>query len=86
MNKILAKYGVSVTDLKKNMSTILKKVQKESVVILNHNKPVAYIVSPQMYESIMKMVEEKAFEDMAAGRYNDASKNKNIMDVDIDEL
>ncbi len=86
MNKIFAKYGVSVTDLKKNMPKILKKAQEETVVVLNHNKPTAYLISAEMYEKLMEMIEEEAFEKMVQKRSADISNNKNLVDVDIDEL
>ena len=44
MDYLLAKSSVSITDLKKNPSAIIKEAEGAPVAILNHNRPSAYII------------------------------------------
>ena len=58
MEKILAKYSASISELKKNPSAFLKKSKGEPVIILNHNKPSAYLVPAKIYEATMDILED----------------------------
>jgi len=58
MEQILAKYSASISELNKNPSALLKKSKGEPVIILNHNKPSAYLVPAKIYEAIMDILED----------------------------
>jgi len=52
---------VSITDLKQNTSSVVKKMQKggKSVVVLQHSRPAAILVDPDYYTLL-----EQALEDL----------------------
>ncbi|MDO5686531.1 MAG: type II toxin-antitoxin system Phd/YefM family antitoxin [Neisseria sp.] len=57
MNPILARYTVSVTELKRNFSHIMAQ-SDGAVAILNHNKPEAYLLTAAHYQSLMEYLED----------------------------
>ena len=54
MEQLLAMRSVSITELKRSPSAVLAKAGSEPVAVLNHNRPAAYLLSPDVYESIME--------------------------------
>jgi antitoxin StbD len=58
MKPLLAGLSVSITDLKKNPSAIISQSEGRPVVILNHNRPAAYLIPAQAYEALVKRLEE----------------------------
>ncbi len=57
MDAIYATHTVSVTQLKRNYANIIGSLNGESVAILNHNKPEAYLVPAAYYEHLMQLLE-----------------------------
>ena len=53
MNKMFqrveADVAVSVTDIKRNPAAVMKAAETQAVAILNHNRGVAYVVSPAVW-------------------------------------
>ncbi|HAV92983.1 TPA: antitoxin [candidate division WOR-3 bacterium] len=83
MKEIHAKYAVSVSDLKKNPSSVINKSGNNAVAILNHNNPVAYIVPPSEYEKLLEAYDELMFVGEVKSRIKE--KNKEI-EVELDEI
>ncbi|MBU1667283.1 type II toxin-antitoxin system Phd/YefM family antitoxin [bacterium] len=83
MTQILANYTTSISELKKSPSSVIENAAGEAVAILNHNKPSAYILSPEMFEHLLEMAEENMFLKEVAKRYGD---RENVVDVTLDEL
>ena len=54
MNTLLSTYSASVSELKKNPSRLIEQSDGEPIVILNHNKPTAYLVPAKQYEQMME--------------------------------
>lgn len=54
MEQVLATRSVSITELKRSPSAVLEQAGVEPVAVLNHNRPAAYLLSPDVYESILK--------------------------------
>jgi len=81
MKEILADYTISVSELKKNPSSIISEAGDEPVAILNHNKPTAYLLSANAYEKIMEQLD-----DIAIRRLIEDRKNEKSVAVNIDEL
>lgn len=50
--------AVSITDLKKNPSAIIKEAEGSPVVILNHNRPFAYIVPADAFEAMLEKLDD----------------------------
>jgi antitoxin StbD len=51
---IFAQQTVSMTDLRRNPSEVIEVANLSSVAILNHNKPVAYLISAAAYEDMLE--------------------------------
>ncbi len=58
MRSIYAEKSVSISELKKSPSSVIKKAGKEAIAVLNHNVPNAYIVPSETYEKLMRLLDE----------------------------
>ncbi len=58
MDYLLTKASVSITDLKKNPSAIIKEAEGAPVAILNHNRPSAYIVPADAFEAMLEKLDD----------------------------
>jgi antitoxin StbD len=58
MHKIYADKTVSVTELKRNLASILSQAEGDAVAVLNHNKPEAYLLPAALYESLLERLED----------------------------
>ncbi len=58
MKTISASTTVSVSELKKNLSDIIKKANGEPIAILNHNIPTAYLVPSDTYDELISKLED----------------------------
>ena len=54
MEQVLASRSVSITELKRSPSAVLEAAGSEPVAVLNHNRPAAYLVPPQVYEAMLE--------------------------------
>lgn len=81
LRSIRASACVSVSDLKKNPSAVVESAGGKAVAILNHNRPVAYMVPVEEYERILEALDDAALAVVAKQRMGGPS-NK----VTIDEL
>ncbi len=83
MRLVLADISASITELKKNPSALLKRASGEPVVILNHNKPTAYLIPAEAFESLMDQLEDLELALMVRER---KAEKPQAIDIDIDEL
>lgn len=56
---ILADVAVSISDLKRNPAAVVKAAGSRQVAVLNRNKPVAYVVSPAVWEHIVELFDDR---------------------------
>jgi antitoxin StbD len=54
MEQVLATRSVSITELKRSPSAVLEQAGAEPVAVLNHNRPAAYLLSPEVYRSMLE--------------------------------
>lgn len=80
---ILADVGVSTTDLKRNPAAVVAAARTQQVAILNRNRPVAYVVSPEFLEGALDALDELA--DTALTRQRLAQPDERI-EMSIDDL
>ncbi len=81
---ILANVGISISDLKKNPSAAIDAAKGQQVAILNRNKAVAYIVSPEVWDHIIDV-----FDDMKLAREIEDLLNEDpesTIEVSLDDL
>ena len=58
MHPVLAQTSIGITELKKNPSAVIREAGTETVVVLHHNKPSAYLVPAASYEAIMDVLDD----------------------------
>ena len=83
MKQVLSNLSASITELKKNPSALLKQASGEPVVILNHNKPTAYLIPAEAYEALMDRLEDLELGTIVRQR---AMEKPDAIEVDLDEL
>ncbi len=80
---ILADVGVSITDLKRNPAAVVAEAKLRQVAILSRNKPVAYMISPEVWEYLCELHED--VQDAALVRERLANPGKRIR-VELSDL
>jgi len=83
MQQILASFSASISELKKNPTALLKKAEGETIAILNHNLPTAYLVPAEVYELLMEKLEDYELGEIVKTRQ--AEKHLAI-EVSLDDL
>jgi antitoxin StbD len=80
---ILADVGISISDLKKNPAAAVEAAKVQQVAILNRNKAVAYMISPEVWDHIMDVFDERAIEREVEKRLDNPGE---LIEVSIDDL
>jgi antitoxin StbD len=75
---ILADVGVSISDLKRNPAAVIAAAREQPVAILNRNRPVAYMLSPEVWDHVLDV-----FEDRRLVREAQAALAEEGDDVDV---
>jgi antitoxin StbD len=83
MQQILASFSASISELKKNPTALLTKADGETIAILNHNLPTAYLVPAEKYEFLMEIIEDYELGEIVKERQ--AEKHLAI-EVTLDDL
>jgi len=81
MQTMLATATVSISDLKKNPSDVIKRSHGAPVAILNHNRPTAYLVPAAAFEAIMEQLDDQFLIQLVEDRQQERS-----VKVSLDEL
>lgn len=81
MVALLADYGVSISDLKKNPSAVIAAAEGAAVAILNRNTPAAYLIPAAAYEALLD-----ALDDIELVRIAQERENEVGIEVSIDDL
>jgi antitoxin StbD len=68
MQTILAQCSASISELKQNPTALLDRAQGSPIVILNHNKPTAYLIPAKTYSSLMDLIEDNDLANMIKER------------------
>jgi len=58
MEPIFAKFSASITELKRNPGTLINQAGKNVIAILKRNKPAAYLVPAETFESLLERLED----------------------------
>jgi len=83
MKSILANCSASISELKKNPSSLIDESDGEPIAILNHNRPTAYLIPAATYEALMERLEDYQLGLLVNERQNEIIE---AVEVDIDEL
>lgn len=66
ISQILADACVSISNLKANPAAVIAEAQERQVAVLNRNRPVAYVISPEVWEYVSDLIADRALERDAA--------------------
>lgn len=83
METILSQFSASISELKKNPTALLKQAEGEPIAILNHNRLAAYLVPVDVYETMMKTIEDYELGQLVKER---ESERELAFEVDINDL
>ena len=83
MESVLAKCSASISELKKNPSSLIEKSEGEAIAILNHNKPTAYLIPAETYKRILEKLEDYELGLLIKERQNEKSS---AIKVNLDDL
>lgn len=82
MKNILTDKVASLTDLRKP-SKIIEYIESAPIAILSRNQPVAYMVSPELFEYLLEKEEDNYLTELAEAAL---AKKENPIKVNFDEL
>ncbi len=83
MQQILSDYTVSISELKKNPSSLIEQSHGSAIAILNHNKPTAYLVPAETYEHMMELLADIKLSSTVSNRLKDI---EHAVEVDFEDL
>ena len=81
IQSIFAKSTISISDLRKNISSIIQDAGDAPVAVLNHNKPAAYILSAKAYEALLERLDDANLTELAKKRMNGKRVKVNLSDL-----
>lgn len=81
MEAILSNASVSITELKRNPSAVIEAADGESVAVLVHNKPSAYLVPAETYQRLMERLEDLELAELVRDR-----RSERRVKVKLDDL
>jgi antitoxin StbD len=81
---IMADVSVSISELKKNPAAVIAEARKRQVAITSRNRAVAYVVSPEVWDHILDVFDERALAREFGDQLDDALKD--AVPVTFDDL
>lgn len=80
--EVLADACVGISKLKANPAAVIAEAQIRQVAVLSRNRPVAYVISPEVWEAVVDLLAERKLVNAAAAELlEDADE---AIEVDID--
>lgn len=87
MQTLFAETSIGITELKKNPSAAIREAGDNTVVVLHHNKPSAYLIPVKTYEVMMGILDDLKLAPLIQARLDDADEHpENIIEVTIAQL
>ena len=87
MDAVLAETSIGITELKKNPSAVIRDAGADTVVILHHNKPSAYLVPARSYEALMDVLDDLQLLPVVRERMTSwQARPDDVIDVSREEL
>lgn len=80
---ILAEACVSISNLKKNPAAVIAAAREQQVAILSRNKPVAYVISPEVWELLTDVYADMKDGEEAMARL---AEDEEGVEVTLEEL
>ena len=85
METILADMTISMSEFKKNPSSVLRQAQSRPVAVLNHNKAAFYMVEPALFEAMLEDLADARLLPLLKRRIASAERGE-VTEVDIDTV
>jgi antitoxin StbD len=87
MQTLFAETSIGITELKKNPSAVIREAGDNTVVVLHHNKPSAYLIPVKTYEVMMGILDDLKLAPLIQARLDDADEHaENIIEITIAQL
>ena len=87
MHALFAETSIGITDLKKNPSAAIREAGSDTVVVLHHNKPSAYLVPAKTYEIMMDNFDDLRLAPLIRARLAEADEHpEDIIATSIAQL
>jgi antitoxin StbD len=86
LEPILADICVGISGLKKNPAAVIAAAREQQVAILNRNRPVAYMISPEVWEYLCDVIADARLAEEAAEALEAIERGEETIPVTIDEL
>ena len=83
MKQIFADYSASISELKRNPSSLIASSHGSVIAVLNHNTPTAYIVPAATYENMIESLEDIDLKNIVSKRLKDIDT---AVEVDIEDI
>ena len=83
METILADMTISMSEFKKNPSSVLRQAQSRPVAVLNHNKAAFYMVEPRLFQAMMDELADRGLHRTVLSRLAERAQ---AIEVDIDTV
>lgn len=83
MHRVLADLSISISELTKNPSALLSEACGSPIAVLKHNKPVAYLITADTYDTLMDMIEDFELAKIVEERRDDKDK---AVTITLDDL
>lgn len=83
MESVLARCSASISELKRNPSSLIEQSEGEPIAILNHNRPTAYLIPAKTYELMLEQIEDCQLGLIVKERQHEKTS---AVDVGLDEL
>ena len=80
---IMADVTVSISDLKKNPAAVIAEARKRQVAITSRNRAVAYVISPEVWDHICDVFDDRKFLREYEDRLDDID---DAIPVSLDDL
>jgi antitoxin StbD len=81
LNRVLADAAISISELKKNPSSVIDAAEGSTIAVLNRNKPAAYLVPAKAWEALMERLDDLELAALARARAHEKPAR-----VKLDEL
>ena len=83
MDNVLTTRSIGISELRESPAKAFQQAGDEAVVVLNHNKPAGYILSPRLMAAFLDAIADRAVTIKAAARVCGLTKARRIS---VDEL
>ena len=81
MHTIYAETVVAVDELKRDPASVLEQSENEPVAIFDHDQPTAYLISAELYESLLDALDDLALAELVKQRQGQERIRVSIRDL-----